>query len=1356
MSVVIPIDDPDDAQIDGGHPGMALNEDGTYGPDHLKKHHVADDVSGIHSDGGKGCHKDLNWHGHHVTVAGGIVLVGVILGILFGIVLVTDAVLGGTVADETAAAVTKVLAGKSGTSSEPASILPAKGASARRRRLVDFESDHVLTDLDKFLRGTPIPSSGRRLADNADISAFSKLSDYSLQPEPSMSVAEEAADILNLVNQIGCSVSQTLGYQVGLNGTCNPGEKKYLAVIDDFKCGSSENTFSNWYLKVTGPNTESGDGDYLVDANILWSGDFPIDFQIISKIENGLKISETLSFHSSSSYGNMKGVVKQTTDHAENTGTLLFLQEALSSPGTITQYLMAEFDKDTFMGSAISGSTGGDEYEINFSGDNYYRKKTDSGGTETLQCVDFSVDSMKIVFNNYNFFLAADGSALKHLSGMPIIMKGVTDYESTVPIDAWISYWGLYANPYRGDTTNSAPKDRDSMQALFVDGATVQKQIQIGDDIDKDYTVSIVNARMRKTERRTIKLSDIQGLPFTVEGTGDLASANLVWTGSAVEMVGRKAMMCLDSSNNYEAVDTSFEPASGWEGYLDCQCLDSATPAGRETSGAFDTTIHAMQYDKLVGTATNGDDVTGDINSESFPYGMRIRIGDTMGQVQLIYQPLQKLFGLDMSTYTADDIVTQASSGASGVVAITTANRLYGYTCASSTCLTVTPKNWASCALNGGSSYQSSYFPKGLILTQGAVTAKVAESSGIWDGLPYTDLSGGLFNLALDITVSLPTDAADLVDLAWMYTLTGTLTAAVSTGISTDWGGISAKAGVNCVTTGTSTASGVYAVFDVDQTTGSQVGFYQSSSGDVWSWSENAGSGCSTSSAVLSSEIISKINTASVTCDTYPTVTVTCAASDRATAKDVTVLLESTSSTKFVSSWNGGSDILVNDVSKGELHWEYTKSGPTQAIDGDTEVVYEVQSIVNAGDTSIPSSLSCYDRCPELTDANTLATCDTDCDYDPISVAGALEVSQDGECSTEPDDANFVGILGLTFADLTLTYGDSEDSSGNPVYVLERAAFANFNHGHTCDSQGATITLSTTGAAHCATYPALKIDCEQGMDDAMGSHARKYSFDPNAGLITDSTTTHTQTTSSSSYHQSFGNFFNASSANLAKLVCDHDSSLLCPWKVYEQLDTFYTYDTGNDAYRLALVDDSDVLPFSKPKTFVYKHTTSEASNSGRNYQDSMFFVEWYGPGERLRGLPEMCMADDGTQGDCLPNSDRIADINIPEGAILTGVGADGFNGVEFVVKPDSALEYYPNEINATPCTDLGLQFTSTPALTLPSVADIYTEPSYKDLNNPPSAQDLIDDFALQGKVPLAFGGTPLFEMDGTDGNCQVS
>jgi hypothetical protein len=152
----------------------------------------------------------------------------------------------------------------------------------------------------------------------------------------------------------------------------------------------------------------------------------------------------------------------------------------------------------------------------------------------------------------------------------------------------------------------------------------------------------------------------------------------------------------------------------------------------------------------------------------------------------------------------------------------------------------------------------------------------------------------------------------------------------------------------------------------------------------------------------------------------------------------------------------------------------------------------------------------------------------------------------------------------------------------------------------------------------------------------------------------------------------------------------------------------------------------------------------------------MFFVEWYGPGERLRGLPEMCMADDGTQGDCLPNSDRIADINIPEGAILTGVGADGFNGVEFVVKPDSALEYYPNESNATPCTDLGLQFTSTPALTLPSVADIYTEPSYKDLNNPPSAQDLIDDFALEGKVPLAFGGTPLFEMDGTDGNCQVS
>jgi len=136
-------------------------------------------------------------------------------------------------------------------------------------------------------------------------------------------------------------------------------------------------------------------------------------------------------------------------------------------------------------------------------------------------------------------------------------------------------------------------------------------------------------------------------------------------------------------------------------------------------------------------------------------------------------------------------------------------------------------------------------------------------------------------------------------------------------------------------------------------------------------------------------------------------------------------------------------------------------------------------------------------------------------------------------------------------------------------------------------------------------------------------------------------------------------------------------------------------------------------------------------------------------------VPQMCMGDDGTVGDCLPNAERIADINIPSTSVLTGLGADGFDGVQFVVKPRQALEYYPNELTATPCTDLNLGFGSSPSLTLPDVDTIYQEPAYKGAGFP-SPQDLIDDFALEGKAPLAFGGTPIFEMDGTHGQCALS
>ena len=80
--------------------------------------------------------------------------------------------------------------------------------------------------------------------------------------------------------------------------------------------------------------------------------------------------------------------------------------------------------------------------------------------------------------------------------------------------------------------------------------------------------------------------------------------------------------------------------------------------------------------------------------------------------------------------------------------------------------------------------------------------------------------------------------------------------------------------------------------------------------------------------------------------------------------------------------------------------------------------------------------------------------------------------------------------------------------------------------------------------------------------------ANEYSFDADTGLLSNE--------DGDALLQSgdvyFGPFFEPSAANKNNLKCDYDSSQVCTWKVYQNIDVFYRYSTGENSIRASLID----------------------------------------------------------------------------------------------------------------------------------------------------------------------------------------
>ena len=228
--------------------------------------------------------------------------------------------------DDGSAAAIAIKSAVTATKIETVSVIPAKGTSSSRRRLMaapktleststvsGFSDIFGLTDgLNGFLKtiksesasasasktnskNDPSRSLRRRLTQNVvATSALPATSAYNLQPEPGMYVAEDAAEALNMVNMIGCYMGQLRVAEVGINATCNPGSKPYVSLVQDSVCSPGSTTFSSWYVDYTGP-VGYGDGEYYGNA-MFNSGGMKISIRMTATITGGAKVYNQVNY----------------------------------------------------------------------------------------------------------------------------------------------------------------------------------------------------------------------------------------------------------------------------------------------------------------------------------------------------------------------------------------------------------------------------------------------------------------------------------------------------------------------------------------------------------------------------------------------------------------------------------------------------------------------------------------------------------------------------------------------------------------------------------------------------------------------------------------------------------------------------------------------------------------------------------------------------------------------------------------------------------------------------------------------------------------------------------------------------
>ncbi len=178
---------------------------------------------------------------------------------------------------------------------------------------------------------------------------------------------------------------------------------------------------------------------------------------------------------------------------------------------------------------------------------------------------------------------------------------------------------------------------------------------------------------------------------------------------------------------------------------------------------------------------------------------------------------------------------------------------------------------------------------------------------------------------------------------------------------------------------------------------------------------------------------------------------------------------------------------------------------------------------------------------------------------------------------------------------------------------------------------------------------------------------------------------------------------------LAALQCypSYDNNTLCPWEARNAFSTFYTWETGPDAWnKLTVLVDSDnsSVKFDPPMVVKYTHSDNK-SNSGKNYDNATFYLEYGGHGD-LWGVPSFCVdAKTGEKVSCANDGTTrwVPEFVIKKASLVTQV-KDG--STQYLVKPLQVEQTMKKTSSASVCTDAGLSFGT---ISLPD-SEPYSDP----------------------------------------------
>ena len=184
-------------------------------------------------------------------------------------------------------------------------------------------------------------------------------------------------------------------------------------------------------------------------------------------------------------------------------------------------------------------------------------------------------------------------------------------------------------------------------------------------------------------------------------------------------------------------------------------------------------------------------------------------------------------------------------------------------------------------------------------------------------------------------------------------------------------------------------------------------------------------------------------------------------------------------------------------------------------------------------------------------------------------------------------------------------------------------------------------------------------------------------------------------------------FDNSTAANFTALQCSWDNSKICPHKARGGLSTYYVWQTGPEAWdKLTVLVDSDnsSAKFDPPMVVKYTHGDNK-SNSGKNYENAAFYLEYGGHGD-LWGVPSFCVdAKTGAKVSCANDGSTrwVPEFMIKKASLVTQV-KDG--STQYLVKPLQVEQTMRKTSSTSVCADAGL---SLGGVSLPD-SEPYSDP----------------------------------------------